>query len=724
MIGMMREFKCITSGITFLALGFFAAVSGTEIFPTPESLKDNVAFWKKIYTEVSLKEGLLHDKEYPLVIYKKIRVVTQVRRQRSRIIDNERDRVKALLSVLTSQPESSWSPQARKIAELYRQHAPKGAISGAYGRVRFQQGQMERFREGLHRSTAYLDSIKTIFAQYRIPKKLIYLPHVESSFNPDAYSKVGAAGLWQFMRGTGKQYLKINYSIDERRDPILSTYAAAKLLSYNYRQIKSWPLAITAYNHGLAGMKRAVASTGSRDIEVIINKHRSRTFKFASKNFYSCFLAASEIAQNPDKYFSKLTYAKPLSYHDIVLDFFVSPRALASSIGISERELHKLNPALRSVVFSHNKLIPKGATIHIPRNLSMAKVSLALKNIPDSLKVKAPPRPKYYRVRRGDNLYAIAYKLGVSAKSIAYANNISRMNRIYAGQVLVIPGGTETKKKKEPLTIASVTTAKEKSKSSIPAKELKPKAKSIEKKVVRAKKEKNPVPVKIEKSPSNDKVPVQEAVPESLEVILRASAEYIPQSKVSFQTAYSYKFDAEIYDLDVTFHNGNSTAKIKVAVDETLGHYANWLAVATQRIRTINRMGRRSHIRLNQMLKIPVNKETAELFSRRRLEYHMALEEDFYSQYKVTELKPKTIKTGETLWHICNQDDTIPLWLLKKYNKHIDFGQLFPNMKIWLPVVEEITEQDRQLQNSAEWRGVYPGYQEPLSQVKPIQLIP
>ena len=107
-------------------------------------------------------------------------------------------------------------------------------------------------------SGQYMIFLKKIFKKYDLPEELIVLPHVESSFNYKAYSSAGAAGIWQFTRGTGKQYLKISYEVDERLDPILSTEAAAKLLKRNYEVLGSWPLAITAYNHGAYGMKRAV----------------------------------------------------------------------------------------------------------------------------------------------------------------------------------------------------------------------------------------------------------------------------------------------------------------------------------------------------------------------------------------------------------------------------------------------------------------------------------
>ncbi len=685
--------------ISTLCTLFIFELSSGETFPTPDILKDNVEFWKKIYTEVSLEEGLIHDNKYPLIIYKKAKYVSSSRRQRKRYITAEKSRIKTLLNRINSEPESSWSARAKEIAALFKKYAPPGALSTATGRIRFQRGQKERYRQGLYRSGALLDTIKAVLTQYNIPLRLAFLPHVESSFLADAYSKVGAAGLWQFMRSTGRIYMTINYSIDERRDPILSTYAAAKLLSHNYSQLHSWPLAITAYNHGLGGMKRAVKQTGSRDISVIIQKHKGRSFRFASKNFYSCFLAASEIAQNPKKYFPDITFAPPLKYQDITLSYFMRPKTLASLTGISIKELRKLNPAIRPVVYQQNKLIPQGATIHLPLKLSLAKVKESLHSLPDSLKITAPPRPKYYKVRRGDNLYAIARRFKVPARDLALENNISRMNRIYSGQVLRIPGRISAIKKAPPKIVA-IKDEKE------PVKKEKEMVKEVK------------IPPKVHQKPP-------EEIPDTLKEILMAKAETVPQSNIAVKSNNSPKFDAEVYTIDTEYEPGEKRAVIRISLNETLGHFAEWLDIPTQRIREVNHMGGRSTIQIHQELFIPAeNKGVVENFNQRRLEYHMALEEDFYSQYKITELKPKTIRRGETLWDICNEDGIIPLWLLKKYNKHVDIIRLYPQMKIWLPVVGEKTELDLKQEANTEWRGIHPMYEEPTWSAKLWHFIP
>ena len=167
--------------------------------------------------------------------------------------------------------------------------------------MRCQVGQQDRFQAGLIRSGAYMDRMRAIFSAHGLPADLAFLPHVESSFNTNAYSKFGAAGMWQFTRSTGKRFMTVDYVLDERRDPIAAAHAAARLLKENHERLGSWPLAITAYNHGAAGMQRAKAAHG--DYPGIFTSYKGRTFKFASRNFYSEFLAARRVASDYRRYF-------------------------------------------------------------------------------------------------------------------------------------------------------------------------------------------------------------------------------------------------------------------------------------------------------------------------------------------------------------------------------------------------------------------------------------
>jgi membrane-bound lytic murein transglycosylase D len=244
-------------------------VAQARIFPTPAGLEKAVAFWKQIFTRYSFAEVVLFDPVDPSTIY---RVVRAPETEEGRaLIDREKIRVTAEYDLA--------APDVR---------------------LRAQRGAREHFAEGLKISGRYIDEMKRIFREEGLPEDLTYLPLVESSFNIRARSSVGALGMWQFMPETGRKFLRIDDSIDERRDPLLSTRAAARLLQQNYRLFESWPLAITAYNHGTEGIFRGMKATESDDLVELIKNYQSPTFGFASKHFYAEFLAVVAIANSSE----------------------------------------------------------------------------------------------------------------------------------------------------------------------------------------------------------------------------------------------------------------------------------------------------------------------------------------------------------------------------------------------------------------------------------------
>ena len=622
-----------------------------EVFSTPGNLKDNVDFWKKIYTEVSLTEGILHDSDYPLIIYTKITIGSRKGRSRSSFIRYHKNLVEQTLKIMSRKQSSQWSAKEQEIADLFTQYADMNELKTAWNRVRFQLGQRERYKEGLERSGAYMAFIRLMFKLFDIPDRIAYLPHVESSFNINAYSRVGAAGMWQFMHRTGRLFnLKIDYLIDERRDPIKSTIAAASLLKKNYNELKSWSLAITAYNHGLGSMKRAVKETGSQDIGVIIEKYKNRRFRFASKNFYSCFLASSEIAANAEKYFPDINYHPPLQYKEIQLESYLQPKTLEKYLGIPQEKIIELNPALRPIVFSRQLPIPPGYQLRIPTSMSPQSAKEMLAAIPVSEKKSASTILQYYTVRRGDTLSVISRRLRVPIDTLLIANQISSKHRIHVGQVLRIPARGE-----------SVTTA---------TPQPKP----------------NPGP----KPPPPPQTHVVKPITPNTtpkETINNAALEKPKGS------APDEEFAATFYHLEVKLVQDRYYAIITASVNESLGHYAEWLDTSVNKIRGLN--GWIRGIRLNQKIKIPLKNQSSSLehmehleqFKARRLEYHMALEEDFYNQYQVLDTKYRDVKYGDTLWSICNRDEEIPLWLLKKYNPDIDLQPLKAKTRLTIPVI-------------------------------------
>jgi membrane-bound lytic murein transglycosylase D len=265
---------------------------------------------------------------------------------------------------------------------------------------------------------------------------LVYLPHVESSFNPKAYSKFGASGIWQFTRTTGRRFLTISYTVDERMDPISSSKGAALLLKSHYEKLQNWPIAITAYNHGIAGMLRAKKLKGN--YERIFQEYKSRIFKFASKNFYSEFLAARDAVKNYQKYFGDLKLDSPPATQEVVLPGYVSLKELAEHFNTHKDVLKNLNPSLREPVCLGQKYVPKGYALSIPVDLASSSFD-AVGTLPLDL-VKPHQKPsEFYRVQSGDTASVVAEMHGISLRDLIIANDLNSRATIYAGEILRLP---------------------------------------------------------------------------------------------------------------------------------------------------------------------------------------------------------------------------------------------------------------------------------------------
>jgi membrane-bound lytic murein transglycosylase D len=271
--------------------------SQTTGFPELSCLKDNVSFWKRVYDEVDVNQALIHDRDDLDKVYASVYLGGSYAQQRA-TMKMLRERYGRILNSLASKLSApkSWNKTEKSIAKMFKpSELTRTRLTRAADSIRIQQGLKSRFNSGVQRSLTYLPTIKPIIANQKLPMDIAYLPHVESSFVNHAKSKVGAVGLWQIMPNTMKRLMG-QRSVKMRTNPKVATIAATKLLKQNYQATKSWPLALTAYNHGLAGVLRAVRSTGSNDLCKIIAQYDSPSFRFASSNFYAQFLAARQVA--------------------------------------------------------------------------------------------------------------------------------------------------------------------------------------------------------------------------------------------------------------------------------------------------------------------------------------------------------------------------------------------------------------------------------------------
>ncbi len=291
--------------LLYVSIGF-----SQTIWQYPPELKKDVAFWKMIFTEYNWDQYVIHDSENLGIIYKIVTFDSSyLVSEREAQLKQMKHEIELTLLHLARQLEDSLPPVThleKYIINQFGENVHPLMLRNAARRLRIQQGMRNQFQEGLRRALAYLPFIEQVFLEAGLPRELAYLPHIESSFHPLARSRVGAAGIWQFMKSTARLYMKVNDVIDERYDVLVSTQAAAKLLRYNYEQLGDWGLAITAYNFGVQGMKKAVTIHGA-DYLKVRESFAHRHFKFASRNFYPEFLAVIEIMENPQAYFPEVS---------------------------------------------------------------------------------------------------------------------------------------------------------------------------------------------------------------------------------------------------------------------------------------------------------------------------------------------------------------------------------------------------------------------------------
>jgi len=414
-----------------------AAVAARGDFPQPKALEPDVTFWKRIYSEVGTDGGLIHDTHDLGLVYE---VVKHPSRHGADRHNEVRKRYyQGILRTLAAGKRTGLSRDEQRVLALFGRDVTNARLRLASERIRFQLGQADKFRAGVIRSGAYMSHILAVLRDMNLPLEIANLPHVESSFTPNIYSRVGAAGLWQFTSATGRRFMQVDHIVDERLDPWRASLAAARLLDQNYRVTGSWPLAITAYNHGASGMRRAAQQLGTKDIARIVREYRSPTFGFASRNFYVEFLAATHVATNHRDYFGELALDQPIDFESVTLPFYTRSRDLASALGVDAVILEKANPALRPGVWRNANFVPKGYKLRVPSSALARPLTEAIAAIPSSSRYASQATGGTYTVRRGDTLSKIASRHGVSTRQLASMNHLRSQNAIRVGQRLRVP---------------------------------------------------------------------------------------------------------------------------------------------------------------------------------------------------------------------------------------------------------------------------------------------
>ncbi|MEJ0086765.1 MAG: LysM peptidoglycan-binding domain-containing protein [Pseudomonadota bacterium] len=753
-----------------------------ESIPRPEGIQPDVNFWIRVYTEVTTNEGFLHDERNLAVVYDTIKFGAGTSpRDRQRLVDERRDRhiasLRRIVAALgTDGGRDALSDEDKRLLALWGPSTSVILLKEAMQRIRFQLGQADRFKEGLIRSSSWETHIAETFANQGLPPELAVLPHVESSFNAAAYSKVGAAGLWQFMRSTGRRYMRVDDAVDERLDPYRSTEAAAQLLAYNYRVLGSWPLALTAYNHGAAGMRRAKETVGSDDFVKINRTYNSRTFGFASRNFFPSFLAALTIDENPEKYFGALERRPEQKFREVAMPAYVRLSTLERTLGLDREQLRVLNPAWRPGIFNGTRLVPRGYRLRLPADTAEKWTADMLSaRLPANELYAGQVTPRTHRVRKGETMAAIAQRYGMTTERLAQINGISAGAALRAGRRLELPEQLPrvlSAAASPPAAASAAVAAASPSPgnataASAPADDfyvvrrgdslqlIAGRVRVPEAQLLKMNSLKNPdflyegqrlriageAPTRVTAATEAEtevKVAAIDAARgeaqregAAVEVVreettrpigtgeptrgrARSAAAVAMAAATTPEVATAVAQAAESAREPVSASQAEALSpalgpvgisqgladsidyqvrddgSIRVEATETLGQYADWLQIATQKLRTLNKLKARQPVLLGQKLKLDYSRVSREAFEQLRRDYHAKLQGEFFVTHRIAGTEVYIVRRGDSLWTMTQKFSNLPIWLLRQYNPDTDLSDLRAGTQVVMPKIEVV----------------------------------
>lgn len=312
----------------------------------------------------------------------------------------------------------------------------------------FQNEQRKTFSRWLSRSSRYIPHVKQQLAEAGLPEDLCYLPLIESGYSLTAYSRARAAGPWQFMRATGRNYgLRINEYVDERRDLEKATKAAISYLSNLYEEFGSWHLAVAAYNAGEGKIRRAIKKYNTNNFWELA---KGRYLHLETKRYVPKLIAAIMIAKDPEKYgFTDIEIQPALEYEVVNVPRWTSLKAVSLAGDIDFEELHNLNRQLRRAITPPSQAnyplkVPPGKKTVIAENLKKTRAIVTT-------------RYQEHLVKKGETLTRICKKYNLNKTTLLKANNL-QYEQLSLGQRLRIPYQTTTYKLLSDAELAKLST--------------------------------------------------------------------------------------------------------------------------------------------------------------------------------------------------------------------------------------------------------------------------
>ena len=685
----------------------------SSLFPRPAELEPAIEFWIRVYTEVDTSSGFLHDSENLAIIYAELDFDNLE-------IDVQRQKVKNALLMLASGKRTDLTANQENILNLWPDGVSDQTLKKAANNVRWQLGQSNSFLDGLQRSGAYRSHIDKILQNRGLPPELALLPHVESSFNPKAYSHANAAGMWQFTRLTGQRFMRIDHFIDERMDPYIAADAAMSLLEYNYRILGTWPLALTAYNHGVGGMSRAVRENNTTAIDEIVTNYKGRAFGFAGRNFYAQFLAVNEIERDVDLYFQDIRLAIPPNFTEVRLDSFIGARDFATSVGTTINQLRVDNPSLRNAVWQGVKRIPRGFRLKL-RAEEFPNGSELLTKIDNDYKYSDQLPDNYYEVERGDNLNIIADKLNTTISEIANLNQLRSQDSIQIGQRLMLPLERSPNLNASSNSIASIAVISPSALNNdtppsnpigIPPSPInQPPGKALSEdilsnSIIVTREIINNEPILSKGNSVENSFTSLEPIPENSLVTTiydqlqsvkeqsasRSTLNRIPKNLGDEITAATNNIDVEsMLETDPANYFVDINGNIEAQASETIGRLANWLDIRAWDIRRLNNMNYRDQIFIGKKILLDFNRISIADFEIIRRNFHSNLQRDFFDTHQIKGSEEHEIGLNDNINRLAKNTYSAPLWLVRQYNPDFDFNRIQVGQKITFPLLE-ITE--------------------------------
>jgi len=643
--------------------------------PRPSELNAEVGFWKQVFAEVPSGKALVHDNRYLGVVYEVVNIpATAGASQQRRLSEKVRRKYRDILVAIADADRKNLTKEQQRVLKLWPANITNDELRQASRRVRFQGGLSDRFVDGLVRSGSWRDYISQQLKAASVPSDLVALPHVESSFNPRAGSSAGAVGLWQFTRPTGRRFMQIDHVVDERRDPFISSSAAAQLLSYNYSVLNSWPLAITAYNHGVAGMRRAVKQMGTDDIEAIVLNYSGKRFGFASRNFYVAFLAASEVDANHKRYFGPVKMNPPANDLVVRLPGYMEFDRLTQILGVSGKSLRQYNPALMPSVIEGNKYVPRGFRLRVP-DAVQADQLLSAAPAEDVHSAQTPDM--YHKVQRGDSLSVLAVRYKTSVRELRALNNLSSSHFIRVGQVLRLPYTDE----KGAITTETYTVRSGDSLSVIAARAGTTKGQLM----------------KLNKLSDGNRIYAGQKLLVNKPVAPVAKPPVVSEPATVAATDAATPDDPDggesislsVASVDPSDYGVADDGTVEVQADETIGHYADWLNVSSQSLRDLNGYSFSQPLVTGVRLRLKFQNVSVDKFVQRRSLYHQELQESFFVRHRIVATNSHKLKRGESVWLI-NKRYRVPEWLLRQYNPDLDLNRVRQGDMVIFPEIERI----------------------------------